>query len=98
MDHATTFYVAALGATATYTSPRWSSLHIAGVRLGLFLNPERTHGGVGLHFVVSDLAAARADVQRSGGRVVGSPTEVAAGVVIADVADTEGNTFSFRRA
>jgi predicted enzyme related to lactoylglutathione lyase len=96
MERATTFYVEALGATATYTSPRWSSLHVAGARVGLFLNPDHAPRRVGLHFVVTDLGAARADVERAGGRAFGGPIEVAPSVVLADAADSEGNTFSLR--
>src|SRR5262249_27665034 len=98
MQRATAFYADALGATARFASPRWSSLRIAGVRVGLFLNPEHTEDKIGLHFVVTDLAAARADVERAGGRIVTPSLEVAPGVIVADVTDTEGNTFTLRRA
>ncbi|MSP63858.1 MAG: hypothetical protein EXR72_26635 [Myxococcales bacterium] len=81
-----------------FASASWSSLRIAGVRLGLFLHPEHVAGKVGLHFVVSDLAAAGADVERAGGRIVGSSIEVAPGVVIAEVMDAEGNSFTLRDA
>jgi predicted enzyme related to lactoylglutathione lyase len=66
------------------------------VRVGLALDPE--HGGArtGLHFAVSDLAAALAEIQRAGGRVVMPPTEAVPGVVIAEVTDTEDNTFVLR--
>jgi predicted enzyme related to lactoylglutathione lyase len=98
MARATAFYVDALGATVAFASPVWSSLRIAGVRVGLFLHPERMQGRVGLHFAVSDLESARAAVEQAGGRCVTPPVEVAPGVVVADVADTEGNTFTLRRA
>jgi predicted enzyme related to lactoylglutathione lyase len=97
MRRATAFYVGALGAIVVFASPSWSSLRIAGVRLGLFLHPEHTAGRVGLHFVVSDLAASRADIERVGGRIGAPSGEVAPGVVITDVTDTEGNTFSLRQ-
>ncbi|MSP59823.1 MAG: hypothetical protein EXR72_05680 [Myxococcales bacterium] len=98
MQRASAFYVDAVGAAVMFASPRWSSLRVAGVRLGLFLHPEHVAGRVGLHFVVGDLAAAGADVQRAGGHMVGSPVEVAPGVVIAEVIDTEGNSFTLRQA
>jgi predicted enzyme related to lactoylglutathione lyase len=97
MARATAFYVEALGASVLFPSPRWSSLSIAGVRVGLFLHPEHAAASIGLHFVVSDLATARADVERAGGRIVAPSIEVAPGVVIASVTDTERNTFSLRR-
>jgi predicted enzyme related to lactoylglutathione lyase len=95
MQRATAFYVDALGAAVAFASPGWSSLHIAGVRVGLSLNPEHPGSRLGLHFVVGDLAAARADVERAGGRSVGAAIEVGPGVVVADAADSEGNTFTF---
>jgi predicted enzyme related to lactoylglutathione lyase len=98
MQRAVRFYGNALGASTIFSSPNWSSLRIAGVRLGLFLHPGHTLGQVGLHFVVEDFLAACALVERSGGSLVGSSVEVAPGVVIANVTDTEGNTFTLRRA
>jgi predicted enzyme related to lactoylglutathione lyase len=82
----------------TFASPNWSSLRIAGVRLGLFHNAKHAASRLRLHFVVSDLAEACAEVERAGGRVVVASTEVAPGVVVADVSDTEGNVFAQRRA
>ena len=97
MQRATAFYVGALGATVTFASPGWSSLRIAGVRLGLGLDPRHTPSRVGLHAVTHDLAAACADVERAGGRVVSPSNEVVPGVFAADVTDTEGNTFSLSK-
>ena len=77
-----------------FATPGWTSIRIAGVRLGLALSPGPVSARVGLHFAVSDLAAAGARVERAGGRASGPPTEVAPGVVIADATDTEGNTFT----
>jgi predicted enzyme related to lactoylglutathione lyase len=37
---------------------------------------------------------ARADVERAGGRIIAPSIDVAPGVVLADVTDTEGNTFA----
>jgi predicted enzyme related to lactoylglutathione lyase len=93
MGRAKSFYVEAFGATVAFTSPGWSSLRIAGVRVGLALNPKPTGRRIGLHFAVRDLAAARAAVERAGGRT-GAATEVAPGVIIAEATDTEGNTFT----
>jgi predicted enzyme related to lactoylglutathione lyase len=98
MHRATAFYVDTLDAAVLYASPRWSSLRIAGVRLGLFLHGEHAESKVGLHFVVSDLATARSAVERAGGRIIAPAIEVAPGLVIADVTDTEGNTFTLRQA
>ena len=98
MQRAARFYVTALEATVLFESSQWTSLRIAGVRVALFLQPGMQAGTVGLHFAVRDLEAARAEVQRAGGVVLGASVEVAPGVVIANVADTEGNTFTLRQA
>jgi predicted enzyme related to lactoylglutathione lyase len=94
MPRATAFYVGAFGATVAFASPGWSSLRIAGVRLGLALDPRQTASHAGLHFAVADLAEACAEVERAGGRVVQASVEVAIGVVVGEVTDTEGNTFT----
>jgi predicted enzyme related to lactoylglutathione lyase len=94
MQRATAFYVSALGAVVVFASPDWSSLRIAGVRVGLAFDPGHVGARIGLHFAVTDLAVARADVERAGGRIIAPSIEVAPGVVLADVTDTEGNTFA----
>jgi predicted enzyme related to lactoylglutathione lyase len=48
---------------------------------------------IGLHFAVSDLAAARAAIERGGGRTC-KAVEVAPGVIVADATDTEGHGFT----
>ncbi len=97
MRRATDFDVRALRATVTYGSPGWSSLRIAGVRIGLYPRDESSGGSAGLHFVVRDFASASAEIERAGGRVVVPAREVAPGVVILDAMDTEGNTLTLRR-
>jgi predicted enzyme related to lactoylglutathione lyase len=98
MERATAFYVGAFGATVLFASPRWTSLRIAGVRIGLALNEDGGGGPIGLHFAVDDLAAAGVAVERAGGEVASSRVEVAPGVVVCRVTDTEGNTFVLTRA
>lgn len=96
MDRAVMFYSNAFGATRKWSSQRWSSLELAGVRIGLFCDVEHVGSRVGLHFAVSDLAAARAAVNREGGKAVAPAATVAPGVEVAEVADTEGNIFSLQ--
>jgi predicted enzyme related to lactoylglutathione lyase len=79
MDRAATFYSKSLGAVTTWASPRWSSLKVAGVRIGLFRNPEYGGGRVGLHFVVTDLDAACASIERAGGKIVATASQFAPG-------------------
>ena len=98
MQRATAFYVQALGATVVFSSASWSSLRIAGVRVGLALTPEHVASRVGLHFAVSDLTIARAEIERAGGFIASSPVEVAPGVVIVRCDDSEGNTFTLTQS
>jgi predicted enzyme related to lactoylglutathione lyase len=98
MERATSFYTAAFGAKVAYASPRWTSIHIAGVRIGLFLHPMSAGGGTGLHFVVPDLAAARTAIEQAGGHAAAHEQEVAPGVVTLAATDTEDNGFTLRGA
>ena len=98
MERATAFYVASLGARVTFASAGWTSLEIAGVRVALALAPAGGSGRgprrTGLHFAVGDLEAVRAGVVRAGGAAAGEPVEVAPGVLVAEVVDTEGNALT----
>jgi predicted enzyme related to lactoylglutathione lyase len=98
MDRATMFYSKSLGATCKWTSPRWSSLEIAGVRIGLFANPGYRGARVGLHFAVTDLDAACDSIERAGGKIVAPASQAAPGVLVAEVSDSEGNIFSLQDA
>jgi predicted enzyme related to lactoylglutathione lyase len=92
MDRAAAFYVAAFGAAVAFQSDEWSSLVIAGVRVGLALvSDEEALVPTGLHFAVKDRAEACAAVERAGGTVIVKQIEPGGGVVLATVADTEGN-------
>jgi predicted enzyme related to lactoylglutathione lyase len=93
MERAKAFYVQVFGATVTFTSPGWSSLLIAGVRVGLALTPEHGGGRIGLHFAVTNFEAVRAAIERAGGRT-SEVVAVAPGVIVAASTDTEGNTFT----
>jgi predicted enzyme related to lactoylglutathione lyase len=98
MERARRFYVGAFNASVQYESPVWSSLRIAGVRLGLNASPHDAGNRTGFHFVVDDLAFACEVAVRAGGEVVAHPNEVQPGVFLAEVADTEGNIFTLSLA
>jgi predicted enzyme related to lactoylglutathione lyase len=89
MNRANAFHGDALDATVASSSPGWSSLQIAGVRIGLALS-----GRIGLHLAVSDFAAARVIIEWAGGRTE-EAVEVAPAVIVADATDTEGNVLTF---
>ena len=98
MRRATAFYVKALGARVTFASPGWSSLMLAGVRLGLALNARHEGAATGLHFAVDDLESAGAHIERAGGNIGSSPVEVAPGVMIVRCRDSEANTFTLTQS
>jgi predicted enzyme related to lactoylglutathione lyase len=95
MARAVQFFARAFRAEVTFTSRGWTSLRIAGVRVGLFVAPGAA-GRTGLHFAVGDLEAACAEVVECGGRVLARAEEIAPGVVIAEIADPEGNVITLR--
>ena len=96
MARATAFYTRALGATVAFAIPTFTTLRIAGVRVGLALDAAAAGHASGLHFVADDLAAAAAEIERAGGRVTVAPREVAPGVILLDATDSEGNAFAIR--
>jgi predicted enzyme related to lactoylglutathione lyase len=91
MPRATAFYCDTFGAVVAFATPAWTSLRVAGVRIGLAFDEKHTGGATGLHFAVDDRVAACAEVERAGGSVQRARVEAAPGVVLALVADTEGN-------
>jgi len=95
MDRAIAFYETALGATVDHASPTWSSLVIAGIRVSLVRCKEQP-ASLGMHFIVDDVALACAAVMFAGGELAPA-VETPAGIVIAEVLDTEGNTFTLRQ-
>ena len=94
MSRATSFYVDAFGAIVDFSSPTWSSLVIAGVRVNLVLREDEWMS-TGMHFIVDDVALACGAVARAGGEITPALEEPYA--VIAEVVDTEGNTFTLRQ-
>ena len=95
MDRAVAFYESAFGAAVDFWSPTWSSLVIAGIRVSLVLR-ENAAPSNGLHFIVDDIALACAVVARAGGQIKPA-VEASGGSIMAEVIDTEGNTFTLRQ-
>lgn len=96
MARATAFYEAAFDASVTFASPAWTSLAIAGVRVALFADGALAGRSIGLHFAARDLRVPCGAVEAAGGRIVAAPAEAAPGLVLAQVADTEGNAITLR--
>jgi predicted enzyme related to lactoylglutathione lyase len=95
MDRAVAFYESAFGAAVDFWSPTWSSLVIAGIRVSLVLR-EHAAPSNGLHFIVDDIALACAVIACAGGQIKPA-VEASGGSIMAEVIDTEGNTFTLRQ-
>lgn len=95
MDRAAAFYESAFGAVVDFWSPTWSSLVIAGIRVSLVLREQATASN-GLHFIVDDIALACAAIACAGGQIKPA-VEASGGSIMAEVLDTEGNSFTLRQ-
>src|SRR6188768_143600 len=89
MARATAFYTRAFGAKVSFATPGWTSLYVAGVRLGL---APGTPGPCGLHFAIDEVSPVIAE---AGGQI-GETIQAAPGVVLTMVTDSEGNTLTLR--
>ena len=83
MTRATAFYVRAFGAEVAFAMPIFSSLHVAGVRIGLAHDPAHVPARIGVHFAIrgSDVAAGLDEIVSAGGTIVEPPTEIVPGVL-----------------
>jgi predicted enzyme related to lactoylglutathione lyase len=95
-ERAIRFYIDVFGATVSFRTPVWTSLYIARVRIGVFTDASHTGARTGLHFAVTSLAETCAAIERAGGKRASPNMEVAPGVRIAEMVDTEGNMFALR--
>ena len=99
MHRAVAFWRDTIGLEVKSQSPEWSELTYPGIPTAVVA----LHGGgtgelnrTGLGFDVADIAAACDEVERAGGKVAMAPTDrPEEGIVLADLVDTEGNTFMF---
>jgi len=92
MSRAVAFYREVLGPVIRYESEQWSEIKLGDATVALHAGagaPRET----GLAVEVGDLDLVCAAVVRMGGRIV-IAAAVAAGERSAEVADTEGNTFT----
>jgi predicted enzyme related to lactoylglutathione lyase len=94
MARASAFWTTAFGARVSWASDAWTSIHIAGVRIGLATVPGHAGSRTALHLAVDDLPVALGAVLAAGGRTLLAGDEVVEGLVRAEAADTEGNVFT----
>ena len=95
MDRAVEFYRDAMGLEVRLRSGGWSELGWGDAILALHAGGDGRYRATGLGFGVSDVAEACARVNAQGGSIVSPPEERAGeGIILAQVADPEGNGFS----
>ncbi len=96
MDRAVGFYRDVVGLEAKSQSPYWTELVFNSSLLVLHGGGAEDYRETGLVFQIDDIDAACHEVEVAGGRVVTPPREGGGqGVMLANVADTEGNGFTF---
>ena len=95
MERGVRFYRDVLGLDVKDQTPEWSRLALGDKIIVL-------RGGItggltwtGLHFEVEDIQDACLRVQEGGGRILGWPHRANGWTALADLADTEGNEFTF---
>ena len=96
MDRASDFYRDVVGLEVKSQSPYWTELVFNSSLLILHGGGTDEYRNTGLVFQIEDIDAACHEVEVGGGRVVTPPREGGGqGVMLASVADTEGNGFTF---
>jgi len=92
MPRAVHFYREVLGPVIRYESEQWSDLKLGDATVALHASPGQPRD-TGLTVEVDELDAACSAVGLHGGRLLAGP-EQRGPIRAADVADTEGNTFT----
>ena len=95
MDRAVAFYKNVIGLDVKLHTPGWSELGGEDAVVALHGGGDGEYRPTGLGFGVADVAAACEEVTDGGGTVINPPEERAGeGIVLARVADPEGNGIS----
>ena len=94
MDRAIAFYKDVIGLEVRYRSSDWTELGHGDVAVALHGGGNGEFKPTGLGFTVTDVDAACQEVRDGGGKVVSGPSErPGEPIVLARLADTEGNGF-----
>ena len=95
MERAVKFYGNVIGLEVRLHTENWSELGNDDSVIALHSGGDGEYRLTGLGFAVSDVAAACGEVTLGRGRVVESPVErKGEGIILARLADTEGNGFT----
>lgn len=98
LDAARTFYRALTGVEPFADQPYYVGFQVGGQQLGL--DPNGHARGLTApvpHRVVGDLAASLAELERAGASVRQPATDVGGGMLVAMVADADGNLFGLKQ-
>jgi predicted enzyme related to lactoylglutathione lyase len=94
MQRAVSFYQQLFGLPVLMRSPHWSEFTLGATRLALHARGDGSPSATGLSFQVSDIGAACRRAVELSGRIIELPlARPGEPIVLARVADTEGNEF-----
>ena len=95
MERCVRFYRDVLGLDVNDQSPEWSRLALGDAVIVLRGGGTGELAWTGLHFEVEDIQDASLRVEEGGGRILSWPHRANGWAALADMADTEGNGFTF---
>ena len=95
MERAVRFYREVLGLDVEGQTPEWSRLAVGDKVIVLRAGGTGALTRTGLHFEVEYIEEACLRVQEGGGRILSWPHRANGWTALADLADTEGNEFTF---
>ncbi len=95
MERGVRFYRDVLGLDVKDHTPEWSKLALGDAIIILHGGGTGDSTWTGLHFEVEDIQDACLRVQEGGGQILHPPRRANGWTLVADVADTEGNGFTF---
>lgn len=98
LDKARATFTALLGAEPHTDAPYYVGFSADGAEIGLLPNGfDLGMSGPEPFFDVADLAGTLAALRAAGAELVQEPTDVAAGLLVAKVRDTDGNVIGIRQ-
>lgn len=98
VDQAKAMFAALFGVAPHVDSPYYVGFSVDGNEIGLIPNGhEQGMSGPEPYYDVDDIAATIAALEAAGGVVLQPPTDVAAGLLVAKVKDTDGNLIGLKQ-
>ncbi len=98
IDKAKATFAALLGAQPHIDSPYYVGFSVEGSEIGLVVNGHsQGMNGPEPYFDVVDITATLAALQGAGADIVQQPNDVGAGLLVAKIRDTEGNTIGLKQ-